>query len=83
MKDGLTVRGLNTAATLWCSAAIGALCALGYPKEALITVFFIISTNIFLRPTLSSKKEARSKKLLNTRKNNTDKIKISNSTQLF
>jgi uncharacterized membrane protein YhiD involved in acid resistance len=25
MRDGLTVRGLNTAATLWCSAAVGAL----------------------------------------------------------
>ncbi|WP_264817009.1 MgtC/SapB family protein, partial [Gluconobacter kondonii] len=24
MKDGANVRGLNTAATLWCSAAVGA-----------------------------------------------------------
>jgi putative Mg2+ transporter-C (MgtC) family protein len=82
MKDGLTVRGLNTAATLWCSAAIGALCALGYPKEALITVFFITSTNIFLRPALSSQKEARSKKLVFKKKNNT-KPKISNRTQFY
>ena len=28
-KDGANVRGLNTAATIWCSAAIGALCGLG------------------------------------------------------
>ena len=27
--EGLTVRGLNTAATLWCSAAVGTLSALG------------------------------------------------------
>ncbi|MDR3026146.1 MAG: MgtC/SapB family protein [Chryseobacterium sp.] len=83
MKDGLTVRGLNTAATLWCSAAIGALCALGYPVEALITVLFIVSTNIFLRPSLSSQKETRGKKWLSTKKNNKEKVKISNSTQLY
>ena len=28
-KDGANVRGLNTAATIWCSAAIGALTGLG------------------------------------------------------
>src|SRR5262245_28054278 len=25
LREGLTIRGLNTAATLWCSAAVGAL----------------------------------------------------------
>lgn len=29
MREGMNVRGLNTAATLWCSAAIGVLCGLG------------------------------------------------------
>ncbi|MDE4771625.1 MgtC/SapB family protein, partial [Klebsiella pneumoniae] len=29
MRDGMNVRGLNTAATLWCSAGIGVLCGLG------------------------------------------------------
>ena len=28
-KDGANVRGLNTAATIWCSAAIGALSGMG------------------------------------------------------
>src|SRR5258708_32076246 len=28
-KDGANVRGLNTAATIWCSATIGALSGLG------------------------------------------------------
>jgi putative Mg2+ transporter-C (MgtC) family protein len=83
MKDGLTVRGLNTAATLWCSAATGALCALGYSKEALIMVFFIVSTNIFLRPSLTPQKNARSKKLVMIRKKNNTKAKISNSTQFY
>src|SRR6516162_6162135 len=35
LKEGFTIRGLNTAATLWCSAAVGALVAPGYLLEAL------------------------------------------------
>ena len=50
MKDGLTVRGLNTAATIWCSASVGALCAMGLPLEAAITSGFIILTHLILRP---------------------------------
>jgi uncharacterized membrane protein YhiD involved in acid resistance len=30
-KDGASVRGLNTAATIWCSASIGVLAGLGAP----------------------------------------------------
>ncbi|MCL8535411.1 MgtC/SapB family protein [Chryseobacterium gallinarum] len=82
MKDGFTVRGLNTAATLWCSASIGALCALGYPKEAVITVFFIVSTNIFLRPSLSSQKKARTKKLVIAKKKSKTKNQQQHSTLL-
>lgn len=38
LRDGLTVRGLNTAATLWCSAAVGALAGAGmYPIAVLGT----------------------------------------------
>jgi uncharacterized membrane protein YhiD involved in acid resistance len=29
-REGLSVRGLNTAATLWCSAAVGVLAGGGY-----------------------------------------------------
>ena len=47
--DGLNIRGLNTAATLWCSAAIGTLTALGLVFEACIGVAYILLTNIFLR----------------------------------
>ncbi len=31
MKEGMNVRGLNTAATLWCSAAVGAFCGATCP----------------------------------------------------
>src|SRR5215510_10651013 len=35
-KEGLTVSGLNTAATLWCSAAVGVLCGAGFYPQAMI-----------------------------------------------
>jgi putative Mg2+ transporter-C (MgtC) family protein len=50
LRDGLNVRGLNTAATLWCSAAVGALAGAGmYPMAAIGTVAVIIA-NVVLRP---------------------------------
>lgn len=49
LRDGTNIRGLNTAATLWCSAAIGALTALGLLIEALIGVSYILMANLFLR----------------------------------
>ena len=49
-KDSGSVRGLNTAATLWCSAAIGAISGLGNPLHALILTAAVLGTNIVLRP---------------------------------
>lgn len=49
-KDSGSVRGLNTAATIWCSAAIGAISGLGAPLHALILTGVILITNIVLRP---------------------------------
>lgn len=49
LKDGANIKGLNTAATLWCSASIGTLCALGLILEAVIGVLYILLTNILLR----------------------------------
>lgn len=50
MKDGLNVRGLNTAATLWCSGAVGASCGIGLLPEAAIVTVFIILTHVLMRP---------------------------------
>ena len=50
MRDGLNVRGLNTAATLWCSAAVGSLAGFGSPVKAATGAVAILATNIFLRP---------------------------------
>ena len=50
MKDGLNVQGLNTAATIWCSAAVGALCGIGVLPEAAILSAAIMLTHLILRP---------------------------------
>ncbi len=49
MREGLSVRGLNAAATLWC-AAVGSLAGLGFPDEAIFGTGLIISTHLILRP---------------------------------
>lgn len=49
MRDGLSVRGLNTAATLWCAAAIGVLCGLGFTVEASLGALVVLCANILLR----------------------------------
>src|ERR1700744_5604830 len=49
-KDGANVRGLNTAATIWCSAAIGALTGLGSLNLALVLAAGVLLTNMVLRP---------------------------------
>jgi putative Mg2+ transporter-C (MgtC) family protein len=49
-RDGLNVRGLNTAATLWCSAAIGVLAGAGYVAHAAIATAFVVFVNLLLRP---------------------------------
>ncbi|MGD0097451.1 MAG: MgtC/SapB family protein [Terracidiphilus sp.] len=48
-KDGANVRGLNTAATVWCSASIGALCGLGALNLALVLAATVLFTNMVLR----------------------------------
>jgi putative Mg2+ transporter-C (MgtC) family protein len=49
-KDGGSVHGLNTAATIWSSAAIGALSGLGHPLNAFIVALAVLATNVLLRP---------------------------------
>lgn len=49
LKDGNRIKGLNTAATLWCVASIGVLTASGMIIEASIGTLFILISNIVLR----------------------------------
>lgn len=50
MRDGLSVRGLNTAATLWCSAAVGALAGTGLYVVAGLGTVAVVGANLLLRP---------------------------------
>jgi putative Mg2+ transporter-C (MgtC) family protein len=49
MKDGAKVRGLSTAVTLWCSAAIGCMCGVGEAIIACAGTCLILMANIVLK----------------------------------
>jgi putative Mg2+ transporter-C (MgtC) family protein len=48
-REGTQTRGINTAATLWCSAAIGTLCGLGRAPEASAAALLLVVANTVLR----------------------------------
>ncbi len=50
LRDGLNVKGLNTAASLWCSGAVGTLCGAGYSGHALVGTVSVLIVHIGLRP---------------------------------
>ena len=52
MKEGAQVRGINTAATLWASAAVGAFAGGWQPLEAVLVAAFVLSGNTLLRPVV-------------------------------
>jgi putative Mg2+ transporter-C (MgtC) family protein len=63
LREGTSVRGLNTAATLWCSAAIGALTGYGLLDKAYLGALVVVVANFLLKPLLPILQE-------NQRKNN-------------
>ncbi|MBF5004086.1 MgtC/SapB family protein [Diaphorobacter caeni] len=54
MKEGATVTGLNTAATLWGSAAVGACCGASMILEAFMATLFVLASNTLLRPVVNT-----------------------------
>jgi len=50
MREGASIKGIATAATLWCSAAVGIFAGAGLVSSAVICTGFIVATNLFLRP---------------------------------
>jgi putative Mg2+ transporter-C (MgtC) family protein len=49
-KEGFSVRGLNTASTLWATAAVGTLCGSGFLGEAVVGTVAVLGANVLLRP---------------------------------
>jgi putative Mg2+ transporter-C (MgtC) family protein len=50
LREGINIRGLNTAATLWCSAMVGTFAGAGQLVASVLAGAFIVGTNLFLRP---------------------------------
>jgi putative Mg2+ transporter-C (MgtC) family protein len=49
-RDGFNVHGLNTAATLWCSAGVGMMAGAGAWDFALLLTALVVFVNLGLRP---------------------------------
>ena len=50
LREGMNVKGMNTAATLWCSAAVGALAGAGFPLQGFLGTGAILLLHLALRP---------------------------------
>jgi putative Mg2+ transporter-C (MgtC) family protein len=50
LREGVNVHGLNTAATLWCSAMVGTMAGSGHAAPALLAATMVVATNLLLRP---------------------------------
>jgi putative Mg2+ transporter-C (MgtC) family protein len=53
LREGINVHGLNTAATLWCSAMVGTLAGGGFWLPSALAGGFVVITNLLLRPLVS------------------------------
>ncbi|GAB1578281.1 MgtC/SapB family protein [Bordetella petrii] len=54
MREEGNVRGLNTAATLWGSAAVGAAAGADLIAEAMLATVFVLAANTLLRPIVNT-----------------------------
>jgi putative Mg2+ transporter-C (MgtC) family protein len=54
MKEGTNVRGLNTAATLWGSAAVGSCAGADMQAQAVALTVFVLAGNTLLRPLVNA-----------------------------
>jgi putative Mg2+ transporter-C (MgtC) family protein len=48
LHQGASVRGINTAATVWCASAVGVLAGLGLVGWAALATFFVLGANLLL-----------------------------------
>jgi putative Mg2+ transporter-C (MgtC) family protein len=54
MKEGMNVRGLNTAATLWASAAVGSCAGADMVAQSAALTVFVLAGNTLLRPLVNA-----------------------------
>jgi len=48
MHQGITVRGINTAATIWCASAVGVLAGLGFIAWSSLAALLVVLANLLL-----------------------------------
>ncbi|WP_299493559.1 MgtC/SapB family protein [Acaryochloris sp. IP29b_bin.137] len=56
LREGTSVRGLNTAATLWCSASVGTLVGGGFLFPAYLGAAAVVLSNLLMRPLVEQLK---------------------------
>jgi len=54
LKQGMSVSGLNTAATIWATAAVGALAGVGLIREAAMGAVTIVGVNLIFNPIVDA-----------------------------
>ncbi|WP_024506120.1 MgtC/SapB family protein [Bradyrhizobium sp. ARR65] len=54
MKEGANIRGLNTAATLWACAAVGACAGADMLAQSAALTVFVLAGNTLLRPLVNA-----------------------------
>ena len=57
LREGASVKGINTAATLWCAAAIGTLVGSGFLVQAYVSTVVVVGANLLLRPLVEAFKQ--------------------------
>lgn len=67
MRDGFNIHGLNTAATIWCSAAVGSLCGFGMFFEGGLAAVAIVGTHLALKP-ITDRLDRRPRKYVEMKK---------------
>ncbi len=54
LREGTSIRGLNTAATMWATAAAGALTGCGLFVDGVVLALVVLGINVVLRPLVSA-----------------------------
>ena len=74
MREEGNVRGINTAATLWGSGAVGALAGADLILEAALATLFVLAANTLLRPVVS---------LINRQPLDMESVEVTNSVYII
>lgn len=74
MREEGNVRGINTAATLWCSAAVGACAGADLIVEAMLATIFVLAANTLLHPVVN---------LINRQPMDTASVEVTNTVYVI